>query len=66
MGGSELGWRCIVGRDQEEMGGKDSGSELSAAGSRGLAGGRRKEVSVQPPMSVRKQGPPLGPAPWSL
>ena len=58
-GGPELGWRRPAGQDQEEMGGRDLGPESCVCCSE--AGGvRRKEVSLQTPKAVRKQGPSSG------
>ena len=57
MGGPELGWRHPAGQDQEEMGaGTLVLRTVGAAGSE-AGGAQRKEVSLQPPKAVRKQGP---------
>ena len=57
MGGSELWWRRPAGRDQEEMGaGTLVLRAVCAAGSE-AGGAQRKEVSLQPPKAVKKQGP---------
>ena len=70
MGGSELGWRCIAGRDQEEMGAETLVPRAVSYWLRVLTGAKEGGFPVAP-KAVRKQGPssgdllpgPLGP-PW--
>ena len=59
MGGSELGWRCIAGRDQEEMGAETLVPRAVSCWLRGWRGVKEGGFP-EAPKAVRKQGPSSG------